>query len=223
MIAFPNPRSARRLSAVVAGRLHRSAAASRTPRPRRCRRPTSRISIRLPARARRRRRRRRPGTPPRPSRFRLLRRHQPSRPRRRRRARRRRARRRRLPRPWPRRRSALPLAAPPVRPSRWPASPTGRLPALAGQRLHPLPERPPPGRQLSLPYSKDKAKDKIPNNTFLLRRARLELGGWIGILGLLLAGRRLRARAACARPRRSRRRTSPPPTTTSRSRPGTTW
>jgi hypothetical protein len=29
-------------------------------------------------------------------------------------------------------------------------------------------------------YSKDKNKDKIPNNTFLLRRARLELGGWIG-------------------------------------------
>ncbi|HEY4183692.1 MAG TPA: porin [Polyangia bacterium] len=29
-------------------------------------------------------------------------------------------------------------------------------------------------------YSKDKYKDKIPNNTFLLRRARLELGGWIG-------------------------------------------
>jgi hypothetical protein len=29
-------------------------------------------------------------------------------------------------------------------------------------------------------YSKDKTTDKIPNNTFLLRRARLELGGWIG-------------------------------------------
>jgi phosphate-selective porin len=29
-------------------------------------------------------------------------------------------------------------------------------------------------------YSGDKAKDKIPNNTFLLRRARLELGGWVG-------------------------------------------
>jgi hypothetical protein len=29
-------------------------------------------------------------------------------------------------------------------------------------------------------YSKDKNKDKIPDNTFLLRRARLELGGWIG-------------------------------------------
>jgi phosphate-selective porin OprO and OprP len=29
-------------------------------------------------------------------------------------------------------------------------------------------------------YAKDKNKDKIPNNTFLLRRARLELGGWIG-------------------------------------------
>jgi hypothetical protein len=29
-------------------------------------------------------------------------------------------------------------------------------------------------------YSGDKNKAKIPNNTFLLRRARLELGGWIG-------------------------------------------
>jgi hypothetical protein len=29
-------------------------------------------------------------------------------------------------------------------------------------------------------YSCDKNKAKIPNNTFLLRRARLELGGWIG-------------------------------------------
>ncbi len=29
-------------------------------------------------------------------------------------------------------------------------------------------------------YSGDKNKAKIPNNTFLLKRARLELGGWIG-------------------------------------------
>ena len=29
-------------------------------------------------------------------------------------------------------------------------------------------------------YSGDKNKAKIPNNSFLLRRARLELGGWIG-------------------------------------------
>jgi hypothetical protein len=29
-------------------------------------------------------------------------------------------------------------------------------------------------------YSEDRNKNKIPNNTFLLRRARLELGGWIG-------------------------------------------
>src|SRR5450631_2429594 len=29
-------------------------------------------------------------------------------------------------------------------------------------------------------YSGDKNKAKIPNNTFLLRRARLELGGWVG-------------------------------------------
>ncbi len=29
-------------------------------------------------------------------------------------------------------------------------------------------------------YSGDKDKAKIPNNTFLLRRARLELGGWMG-------------------------------------------
>ena len=29
-------------------------------------------------------------------------------------------------------------------------------------------------------YSGDKSKAKIPNDTFLLRRARLELGGWVG-------------------------------------------
>ena len=46
--------------------------------------------------------------------------------------------------------------------------------------VRPLPQRPPAGRQLSLPYSGDKNKAKIPNNTFLLNRARLELGGWIG-------------------------------------------
>ena len=38
-------------------------------------------------------------------------------------------------------------------------------------------------------------KNKPPNNTFLLRRARLELDGWIWPLGLLLPPGRLRSRA----------------------------
>ncbi len=50
-------------------------------------------------------------------------------------------------------------------------------------------------------YTQDKYKDKIPNNTFLLRRARLEVGGWIGgFVYFWLAGDFAQAPPAAAAP-----------------------
>ncbi len=83
-----------------------------------------------------------------------------------------------------------------------------RLPALARQRLHPLPERPPAGRHLPLPLLGRQEQGQDPEQHLPAPPRAPRAGGLDRILRLLLAGGRLRARPAsggrAGRPREPR-------------------